>query len=845
MKYSVTTALFLAAVALASCALAADTATLEKFDEALKAVTAFEQGDGNRGALMEIERIVFRLPAGDPSRGAIEQKLVDILASTTTADGKRFLCTQLRVIGTARCVPALEKLLTDREVSHAAVYALGRMDAAEATRALVRALGKTSGDLQAGIINALADRGACQGIDYFEFLESADPTVAKAAARALGRVVPGCLSKTKPLIEARAKASGPLALEIDNALLQSAEQLAAVGSKDQAAAIYQTFYKSDRPIQLRAAGLRGLILTQGEKAVPVLRNAIVGEDTELQRTAISYVTLAAGEKATLAFAGAVDALQPEGRALLLRALGNRGDMAASGVIWRETKNPDQAVRMAALEALAKLGDALVVDPLTRAAAAAEGEEQKVARASLVRLEGDGVDRKLIAATGTADAAVCVEAVHALAGRGATEAVKVLLELAGSDEAAIRNEALWALGALGRASDLPPIIQLAVKPKQADDRPAIEAALGRAILRIDDQGSRARPVLAALKSAPADVKPILVRLLSKSGSPEALAAVRRAIGSSEPAVAEAAVQALANWPDASVTEDLLKLLATSHNEEHKSTALEGFVRLAAKADDPTAMYLRVLDLVQRSNDKKLVLAGLGQSESSDSAEVLDLAQKFLADRELGPTAGLATLRIANRMKDRDRRRARTALDNVIATVDHEDVRQRAQEVINDMEKYDDHIVQWVGVGPYTEKGKDGAGVYATVFEPETADAEEFDWKPLTKGVGAWNIDMEATFGGLDHVAAFVRTRVWSEIEQDAQLEMGADDAIRAWLNGQMVYDEYSGGGVTPRQKRVKIKLAKGWNQLMLKVVDHEGGWGFCCRIRKPDGTALKGLKIQAP
>jgi hypothetical protein len=43
----------------------------------------------------------------------------------------------------------------------------------------------------------------------------------------------------------------------------------------------------------------------------------------------------------------------------------------------------------------------------------------------------------------------------------------------------------------------------------------------------------------------------------------------------------------------------------------------------------------------------------------------------------------------------------------------------------------------------------------------------------------------------------------------------------------------------------VKLAKGWNDLMLKVVDQQGGWVFCCRIRKPDGTAMEGLRVELP
>jgi hypothetical protein len=250
----------------------------------------------------------------------------------------------------------------------------------------------------------------------------------------------------------------------------------------------------------------------------------------------------------------------------------------------------------------------------------------------------------------------------------------------------------------------------------------------------------------------------------------------------------------------------------------------------------------LERVDRVNDKKLVLSGLGLN--SDSPKAIELALGYLTDKNLGPTAGLAALRIAHRLRAKDEQLARSTLNKVIEVVDHEDVRQRAQEVINDIEKFDDHILQWVGAGPFTEKGKDGGAVYATVYGPEKPGAEGVKWQPVTKGVGSWAINLEAQFGGLNHCAGYLRTRVWSEVEQDALLEFGSDDGAKVWLNGKVVHDRWLHRGAAPRQDRVKVKLTKGWNEVMAKVVDYEGGWVFGCRLRKPDGTALAGLKVEA-
>jgi len=40
----------------------------------------------------------------------------------------------------------------------------------------------------------------------------------------------------------------------------------------------------------------------------------------------------------------------------------------------------------------------------------------------------------------------------------------------------------------------------------------------------------------------------------------------------------------------------------------------------------------------------------------------------------------------------------------------------------------------------------------------------------------------------------------------------------------------------------VELNKGWNPLMLKVLNHRGGWGFAMRVRHPDGSRINGLKF---
>jgi HEAT repeat protein len=477
----------------------------------------------------------------------------------------------------------------------------------------------------------------------------------------------------------------------------------------------------------------------------------------------------------------------------------------------------------------------------QAAAAADGREKQVARASLVRLRADNVDAALMRFVGSGDPKVRVEAIQALAGRGVSQAVGELLKAAKDEDETVRHEAIRTLGVLAGESALDTLVALAVKPGDAKDRPSIEQAIGTVFKRVADKDSQAESVIAALSRAPVDAKPMLLRLLGRPATTKALKAVRAALKDTNAEVTDAAVRTLAEWPDAAPAEQLLVLARNSQNRAHKVLALRGYVRMAGMSKNPTAMYIRAMELAERPDDRKLVLGGLG---SASSAQALTLVERYIKDGNLQAEAALAAVQIADRLRQNDPTRAKTAMKNVVAVVKDSRIRQRAQDVINEMEQHEGYILVWLAAGPYVEKGKESRAIFDMVFPPEMPDAKDVKWKRLTRGVSSWDINLEATFGGKNHCGAYMRTRIFSPVEQDARLELGSDDSIKVWLNGKLVHANYANRGMSPRQDLVNVKLRKGANELLLKVVDHEGGWSFCCRVRKPDGSTIEGLKVEA-
>ena len=169
-------------------------------------------------------------------------------------------CSQLKRIGTRRSVKALSALLTNPQLSQSARYVLESMPAPEAGKALRQALTRTSGPIQAGIVNSLAARGDTAAVpDLCKLVSSPDEMVAVASAEALGRI--GTSRATKFLQKEVLTSTGPVhGAEVD-AILTSANQLLDSGHQKDALKLFQGLYAVEKADVVRLAAFRGIILS--------------------------------------------------------------------------------------------------------------------------------------------------------------------------------------------------------------------------------------------------------------------------------------------------------------------------------------------------------------------------------------------------------------------------------------------------------------------------------------------------------------------------------------------------------------------------------------------------------
>jgi len=585
-----------------------------------------------------------------------------------------------------------------------------------------------------------------------------------------------------------------------------------------------------------------------QEIIKMVIDALKSPDAEMQTGAIAIVREIPGPEVTKALAQELPNLGAIAQVQLISALADRGDALALPAVIEAGKSQDESVRIASLKAIGQLGNASSVAVLADRAATSKGAEQKAARESLYRLRSAEVDAAILQSLPSAKAEVKAELVTAIGERNIGNSVETLLKTARDEDRKVRVESLKVLKIVGKPEDLPAMVNLLLETKGEADRTEAEKTIAVVAHKIEDKTRQAAAALAALpnvKDTPNRAS--LLRVLGRIGDSSALPTLRTALGNREPEIQDAAIRALSDWPTSEPVPDLLKVAQTAENARYKVLALRGFVRLlglesSRSAEETIDLYKKAMDLATDAQEKKRVLSGLA---SARSVAALNMAAAYLDDLALHQEAESAAVQIAQGTYGADPQRTKDVLAKVIQVTKQDAVRQQAQNLIGMLERFDDYIVVWQISGPYT-KDVTAAELFDTAFAPEQ-QGQEVQWRPMPVGTTPdqpWLIEPEKIeeFKG-DNRVAYLRTKIVSPKEQKARLELGSDDGVKVWINGQLVHANNAGRPVTLGEDKVDVTLKEGVNALLVKLTQEGGQWAMALRLRTPDGGKIEGLKVE--
>ena len=609
----------------------------QNLDDLLGRVASFEYGQ-DRKPLADFEAWMRDQFSRRADMKATERRLVQFLEGKATAAGKDFACRQMSLIGTETSVPVLAKMLAVPEMAEIARYALERIPVRQAMDALRAQLGKTSGRQRIGLINSLGvRRDAASAGSLSKLMREPDAETAAAAAGALGRI--GNPEARKALEQAAATTGGKLRVEVLEALLSSAEQLVKAGQTPEAARICRLLYKDTEPEMIRVAALRGLAAALGREATPLLIEALRDNRSAPVRTAAISFLAAGGEVQVLM--KELPALPPEFQARVIAALGERGDAAARPAVMAVLKSPDPAVRIAALESLATLGDATVVAVLAEAAANSPEAEQNAARTGLYRLRGKEVDQAIVSGVREGTGKARLELIRASGERGIPGAAGPLMTTAADTDTEVRRESLRSLREVAGAGEVPGLLRLLGSAKTSTDRRETERTLTAAVRR------SGRPWTAELTSAyrsagDAATQSSVLLVMALTGSKETTPLFREAIQSSNLDTRRAAILALTEWPGTEPAADLLRAASAESSPTLQVLAVRGYLRLVTQPSTrPSAETAKLLadavPMAKQPEEKKTILAALQKTVCPES---LELAESMMNDAAVANEAKLA-------------------------------------------------------------------------------------------------------------------------------------------------------------------------------------------------------------
>ena len=616
---------------------------------------------------------------------AIEKKLCGIIESPeATFPARQFACRLLCHVGSKTCVPVLGKLLTDEKLSHAARIPLQSIHDKSAGKALLKALGKTSGNIRVGIINSLGIRADNSTVgDLSDLLSDKDEATVNAVLNALGRI--GTEKAAKALGKARVPDS--LKTKLCEARITCANQLCKAGNTKLADSIFTDLMTAGNPDPVRAAGFSGVVRARQDNATPFIIQTIKSGDATLIKAVCSAIISMDSDVTAKALAPDIAGLPAAGRIAVLNGLAGRKEttgLSATVNILIGDQAPE--VKLAAVRAAARLGDASSIDVLAQLLKI-DDDISKAAIQSLRDLQGNGVVEALTKVAGSGEPAVRAGILAVLGERNESSALSMMYKAAEDQDGNVRAAAIKGLGLLAGPQDLARLVEILIAQKNNGERDRLSWAIANTGLKIKDADERTAAVIQGLAKADDAAKCNLLNALSKMGGNKAIAAVKSFLADSNADIKKAAIRALSDWIDAAPMKDVLELVKTSTEESHKILALRGYIRMAGleknkPVKERLAWYSQALELASRPEEKRAALGGLDQIGHLDA---LKLVEGYLNDEKIRNEALSAYARIADRIGNSKKEEARAALQKVIESTKDQGLINRAKESLEKIDK----------------------------------------------------------------------------------------------------------------------------------------------------------------
>ncbi len=750
----------------------------------------------------------------------------------------------LALVANGEQVDAIAPMLGDPGVFDMAIYVLACTPGPEATEALVAALAHADSPERAvAFLGALGERGdeaAAEAVA--RSASSEDESVRRAALTALGRIA-------SPVSEECLGASfdGPNAVTARAAYLALADLMLATGRRMSAARMFEEYAGLAVTEQDRCAALRGLAKTGGA-TVDDLAEALRSGGRDLRGVAREELARSEDPSATEAAIGIVADGSDEAKVAALWVLGKRGGEDAVGVALRAVRDGDEAVRLAGYNALAELAAPRSAHDLMRYVLREEpGEAREAGIRAMVRIDGEeAVDAISGAVAGSVEIPdeTRIALLRSLGARHGSRAAPIIIHATGSDSEPVRIAAFEALGDLADATAIPSLLAHVAPGNRESDLPRLVAAIARvpreaampelqAALRSSslDGPAVALAVLGSYRDA--SLRPLFLEWASDQWDVRAAAAIEALAGIAEPGDLA-----------------LFRQYAGDARAEVAAAGVRGLLTLAESREpqdvQALALYVESLPIAREDAEKRRALGGIARIGDPSALEVV----RPLLDAPGGVANELAAAiaPIADQRKDTNREEAIELYSKALTLTSDRDLLVRTARALRDLGVETDlaasggFITGWWVAGPFKTRealrGMDLVDPAAIdLSKPVTGEGQESAWTHHRVDDPLGLIDLETAVARMDNVGCYLYAEVESDADREVTLKAGSDDDLILWLNGEQVIRSLTDRGWTLDQDVVSVKLRKGTNTILCKVLQGGGQWSCSVRLVGEDGNPL--------
>ena len=620
--------------------------------------------------------------APEDRRAMVARAVADVMNAADDKEVQAFLIRQLQVVGKTEVVPDLAGWLTDAALCEPAAQALQTIGGEAAGQALLKALGEADEALKTTLIQALGQlRVAAAVSQIVPHAESADRDRRLTALRALANI--GAPQGHGLLREAMEDESAYVRARATSWLMLYAQRRAATSVSEAVSVAQQLIQGAETESHVRSAALSLMVELKGDSALINLLAAMDSEDIAYRAAALNLATKMEGDDITEKWMERLVSAAPAAQAEILVMLARRGDRAALPTLRQSLRSSHEVVQLAAIEAL------LIISPEAAAADLLDilsGEPSEavaaVAQAGLSRIPTDQLVGALIAAYADAPAPLQATILETLAERRAGESADLFLTAVNAEDDAVRQAARGGLRRVVGTQHVRPLVDLLRETARAGESVQfLQNALVDAIQRSSRPSQSMPVVLMALHEAPDAERIPLIAITPRIGGSELLQLVIFLTGSENADMADAAIRALAEWPNAEALNRLLEIAAESDSQTHRVLALRGYTRLLIEWDvadrHRLVMIARGLGVAPTADTIRPLLSAMGQLKTLDALEPL---VPFLDHEEVREEARLAFAAI---VASNDPQEARPALEALRDAASDDGARQFLAEQLQSL------------------------------------------------------------------------------------------------------------------------------------------------------------------